>query len=430
MNSIKALPSHQLSGEITIPGDKSISHRAIMLAALANGSSKISHFLRSEDCLATLRAFQQMGIVIDDDGQTITVHGKGLHGLTAPTQAIDVGNAGTCIRLLSGVMAAQNFTSELVGDHSIMQRPMRRVVDPLALMGANISASTTGTPPLIIEPVNQLNAIDYRLPMASAQVKSCLLFAGMYAQGRTCITEPGLTRDHSERMLRAFAYPVNTQGKQISLQGGGQLQACDIHVPGDISSAAFFMVAASIAKQADITLKNVGINPTRDGVIRILRLMGADIELQNQRTQGSEPVADIRIRQAELHGIDIPENLVPLAIDEFPAIFIAAACAKGTTRLTGAKELRVKESDRIQAMRDGLQTLAIDASARIDGIEITGGQIQAGEIDSCGDHRIAMAFLIASVAATSSIVVNDVDNIATSFPNFPELASHLGMLLY
>ncbi len=419
-------PCVSIVGKIIVPGDKSISHRAIMLGALAEGVTTVTGFLRGEDCLATMRVFQQMGVVIDDDGEQLRIHGVGLHGLRAPSMALDVGNAGTCIRLLSGVMVGQTFASELIGDESIMKRPMMRVAKPLRQMGADIQVEEAGTPPIRIKPVKHLQGINYDSPIASAQVKSCVLLAGLYAEGETSVTEPGISRDHTERMLESFGYILVEQANRVSLQGGGQLTATDIHVPGDISSAAFFLVAASIAKDGNVLIKNVGINPTRDGVITILNLMGADITLENKRHVGAEPVADIRVRSAKLKGINIPEHLVPLAIDEFPALFIAAACAEGETILTGAKELRVKESDRIQAMADGLQTLCIVAEPREDGIRIVGGQMQGGEIESHGDHRIAMAFAIASVAAQDQIIINDVANVSTSFPNFVELGNSLG----
>jgi len=317
----------------------------------------------------------------------VVVHGVGLHGLRQPPRPLYLGNSGTSMRLLAGVLAAQSFDTTLLGDESLSSRPMRRITEPLAAMGARIESSDEGTPPLRIKGGQSLKGIDYEMPVASAQVKSCLLLAGLYAEGRTCVTEPDPSRDHTERMLQGFGYPVEREGNRICLQGGGRLRAMHIMVPGDISSAAFFMVGAAIARDSDVLLKNVGINPTRTGVIDILQQMGADITLENERCAGAEPVADIRVKGSELHGIEIPVELVPLAIDEFPALFVAAACAEGETVLTGARELRVKESDRIQVMADGLNELGISARPTEDGIVIQGGELQGGRVDSHGDHR-------------------------------------------
>jgi 3-phosphoshikimate 1-carboxyvinyltransferase len=420
-------PGGRLQGKLRVPGDKSISHRSIMLGALAEGTTQVSGFLEGEDALATLAAFRAMGVEIDGpDNGNVTVHGVGMHGLKATEKDIYLGNSGTSIRLLSGLLAGQNFDCTLTGDSSLSGRPMRRVTDPLAEMGASID-SNEGKPPLKINGGSQLNSINYVLPMASAQVKSCVLLAGLYAQGTTTVKEPAPTRDHTERMLQGMGYHVAVDGDTVSLQGGGKLTATSIDVPADISSATFFMVGAAIAEGSDITLTHVGINPTRIGVINILRLMGADITLSNEAVTGGEPVADIRVRYAPLKGIEIPEDQVPLAIDEFPAIFIAAACADGRTVLTGAEELRVKESDRIQAMADGLEILGVDAQATADGIVINGGPIGSGEVDSLGDHRIAMSFAMAGLQAGGTIHINDCANVATSFPNFVELATHAGL---
>lgn len=417
----------QLTGSIRVPGDKSISHRSIMLGALAEGVTEVTGFLEGEDALATLAAFRAMGVRIDGPvaGQ-VTVHGVGMHGLKAPEKSLYVGNSGTSIRLLSGLLAGQLFDVTMSGDKSLSGRPMRRVTDPLALMGAKID-SDDGKPPLTIHGGHKLTAIDYELPMASAQVKSCLLLAGMYAEGTTTVTEPAPTRDHTERMLQGMGYPVKVVGNKISIQGGGKLTATNIDVPADISSATFFMVGAAIAPGSDITLQHVGINPTRIGVINILRQMGADILISNEKVTGGEPVADIRVRYAPLKGIDIPQDQVPLAIDEFPALFIAAACAEGRTVLSGAEELRVKESDRIQVMADGLQTLGIDAQPTADGMVIHGGVIGSGEVDSHSDHRIAMSFAMAALQAGGSIQINDCANVATSFPDFVALAAESGL---
>jgi len=422
-------PGGKLQGEIRVPGDKSISHRSIMLGSLAEGVTEVTGFLEGDDALATLASFRAMGVQIDGpkDGK-VTVHGVGMHGLKAPEDDVYLGNSGTSIRLLSGLLSGQNFTSTLTGDKSLSGRPMRRVTDPLAQMGAVID-SNEGKPPLTIKAGNKLKGITYTLPMASAQVKSCILLAGMYAEGKTTVTEPAPTRDHTERMLSGMGYKVDVQGDTVSLQGGGKLTATNIDVPADISSATFFMVGAAISEGSDITLTHVGINPTRVGVINILRLMGADITLSNEGLTGGEPVADIRIKYAPLKGIQIPEDQVPLAIDEFPALFVAAACADGQTVLTGAEELRVKESDRIQAMADGLQILGIDAESTTDGIIINGGVIGSGEVESHDDHRIAMSFAIAGLQAGGTILVNDCANVATSFPNFVSLANKAGLEL-
>ena len=418
-----------LRGEARVPGDKSISHRSIMLGALAEGSTEISGFLEGEDSLATLQAFRDMGVVIEGpDRGRVVVHGVGMRGLKRPSGPLYLGNSGTSMRLLSGLLAAQHFDTVLTGDESLSRRPMARVAEPLRLMGAKIDTGDGGTPPLMINGGQSLRAIDYQLPVASAQVKSCLMLAGLYADGKTTVSEPAPTRDHTERMLSGFGYPVETQGSRISVVGGGQLSACRVDVPADISSAAFFMVAASICPGSDILLRHVGINPTRTGIINILRLMGADIELLRQGATGGEPVADIRVRGAALKGIQIPEDQVPLAIDEFPVIFIAAACASGTTVLTGAEELRVKESDRIQAMADGLQALGVAAEATADGMIINGDTsiIGGGVVDSRGDHRIAMAFTVAGLRARGEVVIKNCNNVATSFPGFVELANALG----
>ena len=428
MTSFKAYSCYSLSGSIQVPGDKSISHRSIMLGSIANGVTKVSGFLEGEDSLATLKAFQQMGVQIERKGSNITIHGVGKHGLKSTSKALNLGNSGTSIRLMSGLLSAQKFNSQLCGDESLSKRPMARVIEPLTMMGAKID-SQESKPPLSIIGNQKLSAINYTLPIASAQIKSSLLMAGLYADGETCIIENSKTRDHTERMLRGFGYPVNTANGQISLIGGGELHACDIEVPSDISSAAFFIVAASIAKEADITLNAVNINPTRTGILDILNLMGANISLTNERLVAGELVADIRVCSAKLQGIDIPLELVPLAIDEFPVIFIAASCASGETLLRGAKELRVKESDRIQVMADGLTTLGIENEVLEDGIRIQGGEFrkQNSLIKSHKDHRISMSFAIASSRSEYDIEIEGVDNVQTSFPNFVELSNKIGM---
>lgn len=423
-------PGGCLTGTLRVPGDKSISHRSIMLGSLADGTTQITGFLEGEDSLATLQAFRALGVEIAGpvDGK-VTIQGVGMHGLKAPTGPLDLGNSGTSMRLLAGLLAGQGLELTLVGDSSLSSRPMRRVTDPLRAMGARVETTEQGTAPLVIHPVDHLNGIDYALPVASAQIKSCLLLAGLYAQGTTRITEPAPTRDHTERMLSGFGYPVQRAGATASLSGGGKLTACDIDIPADISSAAFFLVGASIAPGSDILLEHVGINPTRDGVINILRLMGADIEILNQRDVGGEPVADLRVRSADLRGIRIPVDQVPLAIDEFPALFVAAACARGETVLTGAEELRVKESDRIQVMADGLASLGVDATPTPDGIVIQGGRIQGGRVSSHGDHRIAMTFAMAALRAEGEILVDDCSNVNTSFPGFVTLSASVGLAI-
>jgi 3-phosphoshikimate 1-carboxyvinyltransferase len=423
-----ANPGGSLSGRLRVPGDKSISHRSIMLGSLAEGVTEVEGFLEGEDALATIQAFRDMGVVIEGPNQgRVTVHGVGLHGLQAAPGPIYLGNSGTSMRLLAGLLAAQPFDSTLTGDPSLSKRPMNRVAKPLREMGALIETAPEGRPPLIIRGGRKLSGLNYEMPMASAQVKSCLLLAGLYAAGTTSVSEPAPTRDHTERMLRGFGYPVTVEGNQATVESGHKLQATHIEVPADISSAAFFMVAASIAEGSDITLEHVGVNPTRTGVIDILKLMGANIELSNQREVGGEPVADIRVRSAQLKGIEIPEALVPLAIDEFPVLFIAAACAEGRTVLTGAEELRVKESDRIQVMADGLHVLGVKAEPTPDGIVIDGGPMGGGEVWAHGDHRIAMSFSVASLRASAPIRIHDCANVATSFPNFLTLAAGAGM---
>ena len=427
MSDFLVSPCNSLSGVITIPGDKSISHRAIMMGSIANGVTKVSGFLEGNDSLATLKSFQKMGVDIDQSGSKLTIKGLGMHGLKAPTKPLDLGNSGTSIRLMSGLLSAQSFDSELCGDESLSKRPMDRIIDPLRQMGAKISG-VNSKPPLYISGNQPLKAITYELPIASAQIKSCLLLAGLYAEGETCIVENVTTRDHTERMLRGFGYQVTCSDNCITLDGGGELEACDIDIPSDISSAAFFMVAASIAENADLTLKAININPTRTGIIEILKLMGADIVLSNETEMAGEKTADIQVRSADLKGIEIPNELVPLAIDEFPVLFIAASCAEGETLLTGAKELRVKESDRIQVMADGLKILGIKTEVLDDGIHIQGGQFSkpSAPIKSHHDHRVSMSFVVASAACNFDIKIEGVDNVKTSFPNFVELANTIG----
>ncbi len=428
--TFKVNPGGSLQGEARVPGDKSISHRSIMLGSLADGVTHVKGFLEAEDALATLQAFRDMGVKIDGpvNGE-LTIYGVGKQGLKAPEKALYLGNSGTSMRLLSGLLAGQSFDTVLTGDKSLSGRPMKRVTEPLKAMGAEIKTTEKGTAPLYITgKAGQLQGIDYTMPMASAQVKSCLLLAGMYAQGETSVTEPAPTRDHTERMLSGFNYPVKKTGNKVTINANGKLTANEIDVPSDISSAAFFLVGASIAPGSDLLLKHVGINPTRIGVIDILKLMGANIEVLNERVVGGEPVADLHVRHSQLTGIDIPEALVPLAIDEFPVLFVAAACAAGQTRLTGAEELRVKESDRIQVMADGLKILGVNAEPTPDGMVIQGGNpIGGGTVESHGDHRIAMAFSVAGLCAHAPITILDCLNVNTSFPEFKDLIKRLGL---
>ena len=421
-------PGGELRGRLRVPGDKSISHRAIMLGAVTDGVTQVSGFLEGEDSLATLSALRAMGVPMEGpDSGYVRIAGVGLEGLQAPRSDLDLGNSGTSMRLLAGLLAGQQFATTLVGDSSLSKRPMQRVTEPLGRMGARIEATDAGTAPLRITPVASLRPISYVLPVASAQVKSCLLLAGLYAAGETCVTEPAPTRDHTERMLAAFGYPVRRVGSRVYVTGGGRLSACRLDIPGDISSAAFFLVGASIAPGSNLTLEHVGVNPTRIGVLNILRAMGADIELMNPRDTGGEPVADVRVRAAPLHGIVIPRDQVPLAIDEFPALFIAAACARGETLLTGAEELRVKESDRIRVMAEGLAAIGVEVEPRANGIRIRGGGYGGGRVDSSGDHRVAMAFAVAALRARVPIEVRDCANVNTSFPDFADLAAEVGL---
>ncbi len=417
-----------LIGQLRVPGDKSISHRSIMLGSIAEGVSEVSGFLAAADCLATLAAFRAMGVEIEGPAAgRVRIRGVGLRGLKAPSTPLDLGNSGTSMRLMCGLLAGQSFDSELSGDESLNRRPMRRVTEPLRKMGARIDTCADGTAPLRIHGNPALKGIDYVLPVASAQVKSCLLLAGLYASGETSVTEPAPTRDHTERMLTSFGYPWHRQGARITVASGGSLTATTIDVPSDISSAAFFLVGAAIAPGSELVLRHVGMNPTRTGVIDILRLMGADLDILNSRMIGGEPVADVRVRSSGLRGVAIPEHLVPLAIDEFPVLFVAAACAEGETILTGAEELRVKESDRIQVMADGLRILGIDAMPTADGMRIRGGRIHGGRVDAKGDHRIAMAFSIAALRSDDAIQIDDCRNVSTSFPEFVELARLAGL---
>lgn len=412
--------------DLTVPGDKSVSHRAIMLGSIAAGVTEVQGFLAGEDCLATMGAFRSMGVAIERPTSTeLVIHGVGLHGLQAPQGPLDLGNSGTAMRLMAGVLAGQKFSATLTGDESLTGRPMLRVITPLGLMGATID-SRDGKPPLRIRGNPALTAIDYALPMASAQVKSAILLAGLYARGRTSVTEPAVTRDHTERMLRGMGVPVSADRGRITLEGPAALRGCRVSVPADLSSAAFVILAGLLADRADVLIRNVGVNPTRTGVLDILQAMGASISLDNRRDLGDEPVADIRVRSSELRGTDVAPELVSLAIDEFPVLFVAAAAARGTTRFTGIGELRVKESDRIASMAAGLRAIGIRVEESEDGALVHGGRFSAGEVDSFGDHRIAMSLAVAATVAEGPVRVRDVAAVETSFPGFPDCLQRLG----
>jgi 3-phosphoshikimate 1-carboxyvinyltransferase len=430
-NSYRALPVDGIGGTITIPGDKSISHRALMLGAIANGPTLIHGFLDGQDCLATRAALEALGVTIYKNAlQPVRVDGVGPSGLRAPSRVLDLGNSGTGIRLLTGLLAGQPFDSELTGDASLRQRPMERVAEPLRAMGARIETND-GKPPIRVRAAEALHGIDYDLPVASAQVKSAILLAALRAEGRTTVRSPGPSRDHTERMLVNMGVPLESeqhgQGHTVSLVGPAALRAREISVPGDFSSAAFFIVAACLGAADGLLIKNVGMNPTRTGLLTILREMGADIELETERRLGTEPVADLFVRQSELRGIDVDPSLVPLAIDEFPILFVAAAAARGTTRVRGAEELRKKETDRLAVMAQGLAAVGIAVEEQPGGLSVTGGRIRGGAVDSRGDHRIAMSFAVASIGAKSPIDVASTAEVATSFPNFLELAMDVGL---
>ncbi|MDX1443758.1 MAG: 3-phosphoshikimate 1-carboxyvinyltransferase [Gammaproteobacteria bacterium] len=413
-------------GVLRVPGDKSVSHRAAILGALNEGTVEVHGFLDGEDCLNTLRAIESLGIEVEREANVIRIHGRGLCGLRAPSGPIDCGNSGTGMRLLAGVLAAQPFASELVGDASLMQRPMRRIADPLNAIGAVVATSEDGKPPVRLAPPEKLQPIHHELPVASAQVKSALLLAGLCAGVPVEITEPDTSRDHTERMLSAGGVPVERDGRQLRMQPVPAFRLGRLDIPGDLSSAAFWLVLAAVQPGLELQLGNVGVNPTRDGVLRLLERMGARIRRENRREQGGEPVADIHCSASTLVAIDIDAADVALAIDEIPVILIAAACADGTTRLRGAAELRVKESDRLAAMAQGLRSLGIEVEEYDDGLDVTGGELQGGEVDSQGDHRIAMAFAIAATRARGPVRIRNIDNVATSYPAFREDLARLG----
>jgi 3-phosphoshikimate 1-carboxyvinyltransferase len=424
-------PSRLSDARITVPGDKSISHRALMLGSVAAGRTEVRGFLAGEDCLATAAAMRALGVEIHQPAPTeMVIEGVGLHGLRAPARDLDLGNSGTAMRLMAGLLSAQGFDSVLTGDDSLRSRPMNRIVAPLTLMGAAIESDCDGTPPLQIRGGLTLQGMHYNMPMASAQVKSAILMAGLYADGETSVTEPAVTRDHTERMLRSMGVNVRTrtagQGRKVALNGGQALHGCAIDVPADLSSATFLILVTLLSRDADILIEDVGINPTRTGVIDILLKMGADICLENRREYGDEPVADIRVRSSRLVGGSVEPALVSLAIDEFPALFVAAAAARGKTTFSGLDELRVKESDRIAAMADGLRRLGIHVDESPDGAVVHGGRFGGGEVDSFHDHRVAMALAMAATIAEDVVVIRDVDNVNTSFPGFEQCVADLG----
>lgn len=423
-------PAGPLRGDILVPGDKSISHRAVMLAALAEGTSHVSGFLEGEDTRATAAIFRAMGVTIETPSASQRiVHGVGLHGLAEPGAALDCGNSGTGMRLLAGLLAGQRFDSTLTGDESLTRRPMLRVTDPLNAMGARIESGEGGRPPLHIRCASGLRGIRYTPPVASAQVKSAILLAGLYADGDTEVHEPHPTRDYTERMLAAFGWPIAFEPGRARLSGGHRLRATDVIVPADFSSAAFFIVAATLVPGSRLLLRAVGLNQRRTGLLAVLRLMGADIREHDRREQGGEPVADLEIRHAPLRGIEVPPQLVPDMIDEFPVLFVAAAAAEGVTTIRGAAELRVKESDRIAVMAKGLAGLGVRIGETPDGAVIQGGELHGGVVDSAGDHRCAMSFAVAGAVARSPVKIADCANVATSFPGFVELAAMAGFAL-
>ena len=411
--------SHPLKGEITVPGDKSISHRGIMLGALANGTTSITNFLKGADCLSTISCFQKMGIEIEETENEILVHGKGLHGLSAPKEILDAGNSGTTTRLISGILAGQNFSCDLTGDASIQKRPMKRIMTPLSMMGADItSVHNNGCAPLHIKGA-PLKGISYQSPVASAQVKSCVLFAGLYADGKTSVTEPFLSRNHSELMLSSFGASVQTCGTTATIEPEPVLTAQRVEVPGDISSAAFFITAGLLIPGSELLIKNVGINPTRDGILRVCRQMGANLELLNTRTQCGEPVADILVKHSELNGTVIEGDLIPTLIDELPVIAVMAACANGETIIRNAEELKVKESNRLEIIVHHLSEMGCDITGTEDGMIIRGGKpLHGAVLDSHLDHRIAMSFAVAGLVADGETEITNADCVNISYPGF------------
>jgi len=408
-----------IKGEVTIPGDKSISHRAVMIGSIAKGTTQVHNFLQGADCLATIDCFQKMGIEIINNTTTVTIKGKGLHGLTKPTSILDVGNSGTTTRLISGILVAQDFDVQLNGDASIQTRPMRRIIEPLCLMGANIkSVNGDGCAPLEISG-SPLKAISYQSKVASAQVKSSILLAGLYADGITSVTEPYLSRNHSELMLKAYGANVTSNNTTATITPVEELFAQKINVPGDISSAAYFIVAGLIVPNSEILIKNVGINPTRDGIIRVCQAMGAHIEIMNQKQSGGEITADIFVKSSELKGITIGGEIIPTLIDEIPVIAVLACFAEGQTIIKDAAELKVKESNRIDAVANNLKNMGADITPTEDGMIIQGGRsLKGAVIESLLDHRIAMSFAIASLVSEGTTTINDAECVNISYPQF------------
>lgn len=416
-----------LKGELPVPGDKSISHRAVMFGSLALGTTRITNFLNGADCLSTISCFQSMGISVELGPDEVLVHGKGLHGLTAPSRTLDTGNSGTTTRLISGILAGQRFSCELTGDASIQSRPMKRIMEPLTQMNGDItSIRGNDCAPLRIQG-RPLKGIHYQSLVASAQVKSCVLLAGLYAEGQTSVTEPALSRDHTERMLRAFGAQVVSQGKTASILPDPILTAMDVAVPGDISSAAYFLAAGALVPNSEILVTNVGINPTRDGFLQVCRAMGVSFTLLNQREQGGEPVADILVRSSSLQGATIQGDIIPTLIDEIPMLAVMAACAKGTTIIRDAAELKVKESNRIDVMVENLRRMGADIEGTDDGMIIHGGKpLHGAVLDSHKDHRIAMSFAIAAQVAEGETEILNGDCVKISYPSFYEDLYNLG----
>ena len=412
---------HPLKGEVTVPGDKSISHRAVMFGALSKGTTEVTNFLQGADCLSTIDCFRRLGIAIENTSEKIIVHGKGLHGLTKSDKILDVGNSGTTTRLISGILAGQNFETILNGDESIQSRPMKRIMEPLSLMGADIaSLRDNNCAPLRIAG-SPLHGIHYTSKVSSAQVKSCILLAGLYADGLTSVTEPSVSRNHTELMLRGFGANVVCRDKTAAITPDPELIGQKIEVPGDISSAAYFIAAGLIVPGSEILVKNVGINPTRDGIIRVCQAMGADITLLNKREHGGEPVADILVRYSSLEATTIEGEIIPTLIDELPMIAVMACFAKGTTVIKDAAELKVKESDRIAVMVDNLSRMGAHITATDDGMIIEGGfPLHGAEIDSHLDHRIAMSFAVAALASEGETTIKDADCVKISYPHFYE----------
>lgn len=423
-----AQPAAPARGSLRVPGDKSISHRALMISSIAEGTSRITGFLEGEDTRATERILLQLGARIQAPAASErVVHGVGLHGLSGSYRDLDCGNSGTCMRLLAGLLAGQRFPSRLVGDRSLSERPMARVLTPLGRMGARIEARDENLPPLIINVNNGMQAIDYETSIPSAQVKSAILLAGLYARGETTVRESQPTRDYTERMLGAFGWPVRFAPGSATVPGGHRLVATDVDVPSDFSSAAFLIVAACLLPGSDLRLLQVGMNPRRTGLLAALRLMGADIGEENHGRKGGEEVADLRVRSARLRGIRLPTELVPDMIDEFPILFVAAALAEGRTVIDGIGELRVKESDRLSAMARALAALGAQVAESSEGIVIDGGELHGGEISSQGDHRVAMAMVVAAQRASGPVRISDCANVDTSFPGFMGLATACGL---